>query len=225
MVTDSMKEKAKQLRYKKAIVKGLSLETIEFDMMDMMDACNGSDILESILGEDESQEFKIMFSSLSNDIDGFMEDIQCEWVPECYEDFMVAITGKTDGIELLGFDSYEADYFGIGDYSSMARHESQKRLERLTKRQIIEAGQQCFNIAFQYIGLRNRYDQLQASIDILRGETKGMFETINKINELHEKAFSGESYQLYRRWGYSREAEDFQKLLNSIDPYDRIWVE
>lgn len=227
------REKAKALRYKKAIVQGLSLETMDYDVMDMEEACyevqwaDETSLLQDIMDEEEARELKIMFSALENDLTRFREDLQECWVPECYEDLMTAVAGASSGVTLLGYDTFEEDYFGIqpGWDTRIAMEEAEKRLMRLKKKELIQAAQQSFNVAFQYVGIRNRYNELQASIDVLRGHTKGMFETIEKINKAHETACSGEAWRNYRRWGFSKEMQRFENIIGEIDPYDRIWIE
>lgn len=233
---EERREKAKNLRYKKAIVQNLSLETIDFDTMEMQDACydvqwaDQNQLLEDLLGEDEACEFKTLFSCLENDLERFRDDLQNEYIPECYEDFMVAVAGKNgQGFDLLGYDSYEEDYFGIdiGYETELAMKESAKRLKRMTKDELIENAQRCFLIAFSYIGIRNRFNELQASIDVLRGETKGVLQMIDRINEAHEKAY-GDEYEKKRKLGFRWETDEqraFDTLLNQFDPYDRIWIE
>lgn len=232
---DERRNRAKALRYKKAVVKNLSMELIDYDIMEMMDACGdvqwayNSDLADDLLGEDEAAEFKMMFASLYNDIERFYNDVKDypEFIPECYDDFMVVLTGLSGKTEYLGFDSYEEDYFGIvpGFDSERAVEESQKRLERLTKKQIIDAAQMCFNIGFQYIGLRNRFNELKASIDVLSGAVKGFTNQINSINEAYEAACSGYGWEKYKRFGWSEEMRKLDSLLNQFDPYDRIWIE
>lgn len=232
---EEKRAKAKEMRYKKPILSGLSLETIECDTMDIMDAVydvqwmQQLELIDELLEEDEAAEFKMLFSALEHDLERFKEDLECCWVPDCYEDLMVSIAGSS-GTEILGFDSYEEDYFGIepGYQTQLAMKEAEKRLMRLTKQQMIEAAQQCFLVAFNYIAIRNRFNELKCSIDVLRGGTNGLLKQIERINEAHEKAYGEKPYREYLKWGGGRPTKDmteYDRLLDQFDPYDRIWVE
>lgn len=89
-----------------------------------------------------------------------------EWVPECFDIFFVAAgTGEGYG-GLLGWDSYEQDYYGIDFTDAFVEDEAKKKLKQMTKDDLIAAARQCFKVYHAYIGLRNRYDSLKAAIDI-----------------------------------------------------------
>lgn len=138
------REKARQLRYKKPIVKNLNLDFIIDDLNDIQSECedirwytdseDGNDSLLNALNgnEDEAFEFKMAFSDLCNDCTQMAEDLHMEWVPECFDILFVA-AGCGDFGGLLGFDSYEGDYFGIGTMDSFAEDEAKKKLMKMTK--------------------------------------------------------------------------------------------
>lgn len=76
--------KAKQLRYKKPIARGLNIETIQSELWDMISACEDihwydsdeESLVNALDGdEDEAYEFKIAFSDLEAEIEQFQEDI------------------------------------------------------------------------------------------------------------------------------------------------------
>lgn len=194
----SMKaEKARQLRYKKPIVKSLNLEAIKQDLWDIQEACedihwytdseDGNDSLINALDgdEDEAYEFRMAFADLCAECERMIEDMDEEWIPECFDIFFVALAGE----DLLGFDSFEGDYYGLSNYESeLAAKESREKLKRLTKDNLIDASRQCFTIYQAYIGLRNRYDSLQAAIDILRNQNTGVLQAVKQIEKLYEAA-------------------------------------
>lgn len=90
------KNKAKKLRYKKPIVKNLNLETIQQDLWDIQESCeevhwftdsdDGSETLINALSgdEDEAYEFKMAFADLCAECERMFDDIQEEWVPDCF---------------------------------------------------------------------------------------------------------------------------------------------
>ena len=56
-------------------------------------------------------------------------DLKEEWGPECFDIFFVAAGAGN----LLGWDSYEGDYFGIGCDDFLAEEESMLKLKKMTK--------------------------------------------------------------------------------------------
>ena len=117
---DSVKiNKARSLRYKKPISKNLNLYYIQQDLWDIQEECesirwytdseDGEDSLINALegNEDEAYEFKMAFADLCAECERMFEDLQEEWVPECFDIFFVA-AGVGD---YLGWDTYEGDYF------------------------------------------------------------------------------------------------------------------
>lgn len=208
------KNKAKKLRYKKPIVKNLNLETIQQDLWDIQESCeevhwftdsdDGSETLINALSgdEDEAYEFKMAFADLCAECERMFDDIQEEWVPDCFDILFVAAgAGETYG-GLLGFDSYEQDYFGIGCSEAFAEDEAKKKLKQMTKDELIAAVRQCFRIYSAYIGLRNRYDSLKAAIDILREQNTGHLQVVREIERLYSRlpVVGGDSKNGVHRW-------------------------
>ena len=77
--------KAKQLRYKKPIVRELNIETIQSEFWDMISACedihwydnNEESLVNALDGdEDEAYEFKIAFSDLEAELEQFQADLE-----------------------------------------------------------------------------------------------------------------------------------------------------
>lgn len=192
--------KARNLRYKKPIVKNLNLEFITQDLWDIQEKCeevrwytdsdDGNDSLINALDgdEDEAYEFKMAFADLCAECEKMFDDLKDEWVPDCFDIFFVSAgAGKTYG-ELLGFDEWEQDYFGLDCGEAFAEGEAKKKLKQMTKDELIAAARQCFKVYSAYMGLRNRYDSLAAAIDILRDKNTGILQTVKKIEELYEAA-------------------------------------
>jgi len=224
------KEKARRRRYAKALVKTLNRDTIYDVLNEILEAASSiqylnddeaEDFLEDVLGsEDQAFEFKMMFSDLSADAERMIEDLQEEMVWDNFDDIMVTVCPEKQ-TELLGYDTYEQDYFGLPGYydNDLAKEESVKRLERLNKRDLIETMHLCFSVAFQFIGIKTRYEDLQSTLDIIRGKNHGFIEMLKEIDRLYEQA----AQKNFRQW--ESETEAFDRLLNSIQPYDRVWIE
>lgn len=219
--------KAKQLRYKKPIAKNLNLDSLTQDLWDIQEACeevhwytdsdDGNDSLINALAgdEDEAYEFKMAFSDLCAECERMIEDIQEEWVPECFDIFFVA-AGADD---LLGWDSYEQDYYGISQYESgLAENDSRDRLKRMTKDELIDASRQCFKVYQAYIGLRNRYDSLKAAIDILRDQNTGVLQAVKEIEKLYDAAQKKQGNYAE----YSKEWKEFERCTDALP--QEAWI-
>ena len=224
------KEKARELRYRKPIVKNLNLEFIEQDLWDIQGECecvrwytdsdDGEDsLLNALIGdEDEAYEFRMMFADLCAECDRMEYDLKEEWVPECFDIFFVSVGDADDFGGLLGFDSYEKDYFGISPYESFAEDEAKKKLMRMTKEDLITSARQCFKVYQAYIGLRHRYDCLKSAMDILKDKNTGYIKTIKEIEKLYEKA----SKQTGLYANYSKEWKEFERYTDALP--QEAWI-
>ncbi len=188
--------KAKGLRYKKPLAKGLNLDDIREALWDIGEACGevqyyidgDEDTLINALDgdEDDAFEFKMMFGDLAGECERMWDDLRNEYVPEYFDIFFAAVN---KGGEMLGYDIYEHDYYGLGYYESeWANDEAAKKLKRLTKDELIKAMRYCFGTYQSYIGLRYRYDCIKSALDILRDQNTGYLQMVRQIEELYEKA-------------------------------------
>ena len=135
--------KAKQLRYKKPIARGLNIDTIQSELYDMGSACeeihwydNDEESLVNALDgdEDDAYEFKMAFSDLEAEIEQFQEDLNSEYISDYFDVFFPAVGARYLG-GYLGFDQYEGDYYGLEPYEySWAENEAAKKITSLTKK-------------------------------------------------------------------------------------------
>lgn len=175
--------KARELRYRKPIVKNTNLDTIQQELWDIIEACDEvryyfEDDEDSLINaldgdEDEAHEFKMMFANLSAECEQMQEDMAFEYIPECFDGFFVAIGAGCKGGGYLGWDSYEQDYFGLSCTDRYVEGRCKEKLMRLTKDRLIESAWMCFRVYIAYIGIRHRYDCLKAAMDILRDQNTG----------------------------------------------------
>lgn len=227
---ETKRRKAQQLRYKKPIVKNLNLDKIKEDLWDIQEECegvrwytdseDGNDSLINALDgdEDEAYEFRMAFADLCAECDRMSEDLDEEWLPECFDIFFVA-AGAGDAFGgLLGYDAYEGDYFGISDLDSYAEDEAKKKLKAMTKDDLIAAARQCFKVYQAYIGLRNRYDSLKAAIDILRDQNTGYLQAVKEIEKLYEAT----SKDVWSRKEYSKESREWRRYTDALPP--EAWI-
>lgn len=227
---ETKRNKARNLRYKKPIAKNLNLEKITEDLWDIQEECenirwytdseDGTDSLVNALDgdEDEAYEFKMAFADLCAECDKMRADLEEEWVPECFDIFFVAAgAGELYG-GLLGYDSYEQDYFGINCTDAWAEDEAKKRLKQMTKDNLIVAVRQCLKVYHAYIGLRNRYDSLKAAIDILRDQNTGYLQAVKEIEKLYEAV----SADVYSRNELSKESQDWKRYTDALP--QEAWI-
>lgn len=195
--------RAKALMYRKPICKDLSLlsisETLE-EISEFTDNITWAFEDEKILNalnqnDDDEQEFRMMFADLGADAERMLNDIQEKYIPECFDIFFPAMDGDN---ELLGFDTYEQDYFTI-EYPEMAVKYAKKQLSYLTKDQLIEAAGCCFRLYQSYMGLFNRYHNLRAALEILRDENQRHLEEVERISELYNEA-NEETHGQFYNW-------------------------
>lgn len=223
---ETRRRKARELRYRKPIVKNINLEFITQDLYDIQEECESvhwyfEDENDSLINaldgnEDEAYEFKMMFGDLCAECEQFREDINMEYIPECFDLFFVASGAGEYGDGLLGYDSYEQDYFSLQCTDSFAEEECQRKLKQLTKDELIQATMQCFRIYHAYIGLRHRYDCLKASMDILRDQNTGYLQMVKQIEELYEKANEDKFCE------YGKPTRDFARFTNALP--QEAWI-
>lgn len=219
------REKARNLRYKRAIHADLNLESIGNDLMEMYESASdvlywceedGSTQLDELIGdEEETYELRMAFSTLEGDCQQMLEDLENEWVPEFFDDFFGGISPR--GSLMMGYDSYEGDYAGLEDHyeSELARKECSKRLMSHTKAEIIDAYSVCFRVAINYIALKSRYDSLKSYIDILNGANTGYLATVKRIEELYDRVTV--DYPKYE------DRVEFDRLCNNMPP--EVWLQ
>lgn len=224
------RQKARNLRYKKPIVRDLNLDAITEDLWDIQEECenirwytdteDGEDSLINALAgnEGEAYEFKMAFADLCAECDKMREDLQEEWVPECFDIFFVVAGAGSSWGGLLGWDSFEQDYFGIDFRESFAEDEAKKKLKQMTKDDMIAAIRQCFKIFHAYIGLKNRYDNLKAAIDILRDQNTGYLQIVKEIGRLYEEM----DKDYWSRGRYSKESREWERYTDALPP--EAWI-
>ena len=88
---------------------------------------------------------------------------------------------------------------------------------RKTKQEIISTVGQCLGILISFLDLRQQYDYLKATFDILRDENTSMLQQIKAIDAAYEAMAAAD-------WVKRPEAEkQFDRLLAALP--DRVWVE
>ena len=235
-------EKAKALRYRKPAVKDLNLASIQEQLTEIEEACadvhwycdseDGWDTLLNALDgdDDEAWEFKMAFSDLEGECERMREDMDRlnEWdyddlVGDHFDVFFAGIGAASVGGGMWGFDEYEGDYFGLepGWESEAAEREAAEKLKRLTKDKLISLMGVAFRIAVQFLGLRSRYADLKAAMDILREQNTALLKQVKAIEDLYD-ATESEGFSKYD-FHRSENEKALDRLLNALP--DRAWIE
>lgn len=214
--------KAKNLRYKKPIAQYMSLDFIRESVWDMQEVITDvqwfiedeANLVNAMNGdEDDAYEFKMAFSDLAAELQQFEEDLNDEWIPECFDDLFPAAGADFFG-GFLGYDAYEHDYFGLSPYEyNWAEQEAEKRICRLTKKDLLEAVGACLKVYSSFVALRYRYDCLEASLKIIQEKNIEGLKMVKAIEEQYEKA-EQESNHFEYRWG--NEVRKLDGMLDNI---------
>lgn len=219
-------ERARNLRYKKGIAQGFNISEILDELMEISAECDNiryiaegdEDTLIAALdgNEEDAYEFRMMFSDLSQESENLYDRLNEEYVSEYFDEFFCRVAGGC--MQLLGYDSYEEDYFALTSFESgLAQNESEKRLMKLTKQEILQTAEQCFGVATAFLNVRYKFDYLKATFDILRDENNSFIETIKDIEKAYEKASDDEFNP------YSKSTNEFDKLIKGLP--ERTWIE
>lgn len=227
----SKSETARNLRYKRGILDKLNYEYIRDTLWDIEEAVSDvtyfigdeSTLIDALDGdEEEAYEFQMLFSDLSADCATLESRINDEYISESFDDFFTGIAFKGNlPFNILGYDSYENDYFSLTRYESeLSASESGKRLKRLTKDELIAAAGQCFGLAVAFLDLEYKYDYLKATMDVLRGENGAILKVVKDIEKLYESMFY-EDGEMRSDW--SDQVRQFERLTEDLP--QKLWIE
>lgn len=222
-------ERAKQLRYKRAALEEMGYDQMVSELYDIEDACaevrwfieqDDDTLLSALDGNDEEEyEFRMAFADVEGDANRLREAINDMpyGVDEYFDDCTVALIGNR--YKTVGYDGYEEDYFHLSNYEQgLAQTEAGKRIMRMTKAEMISTIGQCMGIVLAFWNLRQRYDYLKTTFDILRNENMTLLKHIKEIEAAYEKANAA---GLEYRW--QPEVKAFESLLENLP--EKLWVE
>ena len=225
--------RARNLRYKRAALASMGFDHILDELNEMRDSMDAihwwSDqdeetLLNALDGdEDDAWEFKMAFSDLEAKADRLFENIfdlarYEKDFGQTFDDCTVALIGNR--YQVIGFDTYEEDYYGLTNYESgLAQTESGKRLMRKTKAEIIATVGQCLGILISFLSLRQQYDYLKATFDILRDQNTSMLQQIKEIEKAYLEMVTVDAFGDHNR----EAAKRFDQLVAALP--SRSWIE
>ena len=228
-MTDSKAKRSAALRYKRPALASLGYDALMEELYSIREACDAihwymgqgdETILNALEGDEEAEwEFRMAFADLEAKTEE-LEEAVLEWDGESfqrdYNDCTVALIGNR--YNTIGFDTLEEDYLALSHYQQELAHtEAGKRLARRTKADMIAVIGQCVWILTAFLDLRQQYDYLRATFDILRDENTSLLNQVKEIDAAYEAA-SAAGFQPHRS-----AVRQFDHLLAALP--DRAWVE
>lgn len=230
-------DRTRNLRYKRPALASMGFDVMIAELEEIEEACQDihwfvdqdDDTLINALDGDEEEafEFKFAFAALEAKADQLRQAMSDNWgypapfydTPyyKRYDYCTVALVGNR--YRIIGWDADEEDYMSLTRYEEeLAETEAGKWLMRLTKKDMISTIGQSVGTLLAFLDLRQSYDYLKATFDILRDENTSMLQQIKAIEAAYEEACSVDW------WHRKREAVDhFDRLLEALP--DRAWVE
>lgn len=218
--------RTRNLRHKRPALKSLGYEIIDMELDEISTACydvqyymgeGDETILNALDGnEDDEYEFRVAFSDLISKAEQLRAAIIDGDVREYFDDCIVGLIGNR--YQTIGYDAEEEDYFALTRYEQeLAYTLSGKRLMTRTKPEIITIIGQCLGIVVAFLDLRQTYDYLKATMDILRDENTSLLQAVKAIETAYEKA-DKDSFDPCEKSTHTLNA----KIANLPD---RIWIE
>ena len=194
---------AEQLRYKKPALMDMDyglmidkLTEIQDDCIDIHDMVEDDEILLAALDGDEEEafEFKLAFSDIEGDCEKLIDAISehsryrdPDEVEQEYNDCTVTLVG--DIYDIVGYDSYEEDYYQLTSYvREYAQEEAGKRLMRKTKAEMLNIIGFNMRLFLGYYELKQRYEHLKATIEIVKGSNQTLIDQLREIDKAYERA-------------------------------------
>jgi len=229
---NSKEQRTRALRYKRPALVSLGYDDIISELWEIQDTCGNIQclldcdegmLLDALDGDEEEEwEFKMAFSDLSAKAEQLMEAVQEQSSYEgdqfikTFDDCIVSLIGNR--YDIVGYDGEMEDYFSLTSYEQgLACSEAGKRMMRRTKADMLSTIGQCLGILISFLDLRQQYDYLKATMDIVRDENVSLLQTIKEIDKAYETAAA------VRFSRYSEETERFDSLLSYLP--QRAWLE
>lgn len=219
-------ERSRNLRYKRPALASMGYDAMINELYDISEACSEvhwfvdndeETLLNALDGDEEAAwEFKMAFADLEQKAEGLMNAVSKWEIREEFDTCTVALIGNR--YRTVGYDGVEEDYFALTGYQEELAHtEAGKKLMRHTKAGMIAMIGQCLGTLVAFLDLRQQYDYLKATMDILRDENTSLLRSIKEIQAAYEAAAADGFYSWYES------CKKFDRFLNCLP--DRAWLE
>lgn len=224
-------QRTRAMRYKRPALASMGYEYIQKELEDIVEACDDvawfagdrNALTAALNGSDEeAHEFMLACGDLSGQAGVLLEQLYevGEYNPDgmtrMYDDCTVALIGNR--YDTVGFDTLQEDYFSLTAYDTeLACTEAGKRLMRHTKAEMLSVIGQSLGILVAFLDVRQKYDYLQATLDVLRNENCSVLQVLRDIHAAYERA------EAVRFSDYHKEAQEFERLLWAVP--ERMWLE
>ncbi len=228
--------RTQNLRYKRPALASMGFDAMIAELEEIEEACSDihwfadqddETLINALDGnEEEAWEFKLAFAELEAKADQLRRAMEDNWgypsefyqTPfyRRYDYCTVALVGNR--YRTIGWDADEEDYMSLTRYEEeLAETEAGKWLMRLTKKDMISTIGQSVGTLIAFLDLRQSYDYLKATFDILRDENTSLLKQIKEIEAAYEAANAVGWYDWYP------EVKRFGQLLDCLP--DRAWIE
>ncbi|MGM9594150.1 MAG: hypothetical protein ACI3U8_07330 [Candidatus Onthomonas sp.] len=219
-------ERSRNLRYKRPALASMGYESIIEELYDISETCDevryyidGDEetLINALDGdEDEALEFKMAFADLSSKAEQLLDSVQELVCQKEYDDCTVALIGNQ--YNQVGYDAEEEDYYALCGYEAkLATTDAGKRLMRHTKPEIISTIGQCVGILVAFLDLRQQYDYLKATFEILRDSNTSLLRQVKEIDQAYDAAEEAGFYN------WEEAVKHYNAMLAALP--DRAWLE
>ena len=161
------------------------------------------------------QEYKELFDDLAGGASSLLDALN-EYdmyggasIKDVWNEMTVALLGETQRV--LGFDAVEQDYFGMIDcQENLAVEEAEKKLERLTKHNLIQYFRKVLVILVSFLDIKAAHDCLTSIVQELDEKGALLEQKNEKINQIYGDLTG-------------KNGEQFDSLVANLP--QRMWVE
>ncbi len=170
-----------KLLHNKVTVRDLSLDDMQSQLDEIICACNDieymmdadREALRDLTG-DYSGEFEMACVYLAEDAQAFYDRVFTAYdensVYQHFNDFLIVIAKGTDRLEIYDDGVNDYGYLNCNEWQEdEAVKASAVRLNKLTKKALLELSQECFGIVLEWLEIKTDYERLSSTMDILRG--------------------------------------------------------
>lgn len=219
-------ERSRNMRYKKPALASMGYDAITAELDEINEVCSDirwymddkDTLLMALDGDEEAEyEFRMAFSDLGVKAEQLSDTLYDGDVRDYFDDCTVALIGNR--YKAVGFDSQKEDYFALTSYEKeLAYTESGKKLMRRTKQDMLSIIGQCVGVTLAFFDLRQSYDYLKATMDILRDKNTSLLDIIRDIDKAYEDADA-----VGFKFDWSPEVKQYETLISQLP--DRMWLE